>query len=96
MSGYWLRDATAELARADCQAAAIHQELAMPHDYIAADRVVVVRSGGRCPHCLGAIREVLVGQPGEWLPVELVGSHYEIHDCQPRAWYAAPASQPVE
>jgi hypothetical protein len=95
MSGYWLRDATVELARADCQAAALHQELAM-RDYITADRVVAVRSGARCVHCLAPLVEVLVGQPGEWVQVTLVGTAYERHDCQPRAWYAAPASQPVE
>jgi hypothetical protein len=52
------------------------------------------RSGGRCVHCLAPVLEVILA--GEWVPAELVADHYELHDCQPRAWHAVPASQPVE
>jgi hypothetical protein len=64
-------------------------------NYIAPDSVLAVRPGGRCPHCLGAIYQVDVGQPGEWLSAERVGEHYEVHDCVPRGWYPAPAAQRI-
>jgi hypothetical protein len=57
---------------------------------IASASVLAVRSGGRCPHRLGAIYKVSVGQAAEWLPAELVGDHYEVHDCVPRAWHPVP------
>jgi hypothetical protein len=59
-----------------------------PRARVLALESVVASRGARCEHCLGAIYEICVGQ--EWFPAELVGAHFEPHDCVPRAWYPVP------
>lgn len=50
--------------------------------------------GDRCPHCLGVIA-LLTLNDGRELVAELVGDHYERHDCLHRAWHAVPAGPRV-
>jgi hypothetical protein len=65
---------------------------------IAPEHVLESGPGGRCHHCLGTVYRVCVkGEDGaeRWVPAELVGDHFELHDCTPKAWHASPVTSKV-